>query len=337
MKIAQLDIENPFILAPLAGITNLPFRQMIKSCGCGLVCSEMVSANGLVYGSSKTMDYLISDVNEKPVSFQIFGSHPEIMADAAQIVESKGADIVDINLGCSVRKVLKTGSGAALMGDYQKAETIFQAVRQAVRIPVTIKIRSGWDASGADAIEISLIAQSCGIDAIAIHPRTARQAFGGKADWRIIRKLKKMLTIPVIGNGDVDTPDKAFQMISETGCDAVMIGRAAVYNPWLFKQIIARYHQDPQPDISLVDRFNDISVYIDRSIATMGEIRACRLMRSRLGWFTKGLPNSSRFRDGITKVENREQVQQLLWNYYHDIHTSCASQEDCATNKVDFF
>jgi nifR3 family TIM-barrel protein len=316
MKIAQLFFDNPFVLAPLAGITNLPFRLMAKSCGCSLVCSEMISANGLVYGSSKTMDYLESDPFEKPVSFQIFGSKPDIMAEAARMVESKGADILDINLGCSVRKVLKTGSGAALMADYQKARDVFLAVRHAVQIPVTIKIRSGWDRSGDDAIEISRIAELCGIDAIAIHPRTARQAFGGEADWSLIRQLKEKVSIPIIGNGDVDSSDKAFQMLSETGCDGVMIGRAAISNPFIFKDMIARFHQKTPSEISLLDRFNAMSLYVERSIEMMGEIRACRLMRSRLGWFSKGMPNSGQFRKAITQVKNHEQVQKLIWNFY---------------------
>jgi len=320
MRIAQLEFENPFVLAPLAGITNLPFRMMAKSCGCSLVCSEMISANGLVFGSSKTMNYLISDPCEKPVSFQIFGSKPDIMAEAAQIVESKGADIIDINMGCAVRKILKTGSGVALMGDYEKAKAIFHAVRKAVSIPVTIKIRSGWDHSGDDAIEISRIAESCGIDAITIHPRTARQAFGGKANWPLIKQLKEIINIPVIGNGDVDTPEKALQMISETRCDGVMIGRAAISNPFIFKDLIAHYHHQTMPVVSLGDRFDAMSQYIDQSIRIMGEKRACRLMRSRLGWFSKGMPNSSQFRHAITQINSRNEIYQLLWRFYEQIN-----------------
>jgi len=319
MKIADIDFENPFILAPLAGITNLPFRLMVKSCGCALVCSEMISSNGLVHGSSKTLDYLISDQKEKPTSFQIFGSKPEIMSEAAKIVESKGADILDINLGCSVRKVLKTGSGSALMANYKLAEQIFKSVRKSISIPLTIKIRSGWDASGDDAIEIAHIAEDCGVDAIAIHPRTARQAFGGTSDWSIIKKIKNQLKIPVIGNGDVDTPEKAIQMFKETGCDGVMIGRAAIHNPFIFKHSIALYNKTPVPEISLYDRFKLMSQYIDQSISFLGEKKACRLLRSRLGWFSKGLPNSSRFRESITKIETQKQVQTLLWNFYNEL------------------
>ncbi|ETR72509.1 MAG: putative tRNA-dihydrouridine synthase [Candidatus Magnetoglobus multicellularis str. Araruama] len=319
MKIGHITLTTPFILAPLAGITNLPFRMMVKSYGCGLVCSEMISANGLVHESPKTMDYLQSDRREKPVSFQIFGAKPDIMAEAAKIVQSKGADILDVNLGCSVRKVLKTGAGAALMKDYQLAASIFQSIRKAINIPFTIKIRSGWDASGNDAIEIGQIAESCGVDAITIHPRTARQGFGGQADWSIIRRLKQQVNIPVIGNGDIHSAASAFQMISETQCDAVMIGREAVHNPWLFQDIVSRYQKVPSPKLSLHERFDAICDYVDQSIAHMGERRACRLMRSRLGWFTRGLPNSCRFRESIRFLETRQQTFELLMNYYKTI------------------
>ena len=323
VKISQLTLENPFILAPLAGITNLPFRQMVKACGCGLVCSEMISANGLVYDSPRTMNYLKSVPDERPISFQIFGSKPDIMAEAAKIVASSGADILDINLGCSVRKVLKTGSGAALMKNDRLAETIFLAVRKAVDIPFTIKIRSGWDPSGDDAIQISQIAENCGVDAIAVHPRTATQGFGGQADWSIIEKVKSKVNIPVIGNGDVDSPEKAFQMMDSTGCDGVMIGRAAVNNPWIFRHVVAKYNQLADPEISMKDKFNTISDFVDQSIAHMGERVACRLMRSRLAWFSKGLPNSVKFRESIRFLETRDQVQELLWDYFH----SCGFSE----------
>ena len=319
ISIGSITLSNPFILAPLAGITNLPFRMMVKSCGSALVCSEMVSANGLVHASQRTLEYLQWDPREKPVSFQIFGSNPEIMAEAASIVASKGADILDINMGCSVRKVLKTGAGAALMKDYQQAKSIFQAVRKVLDIPFTIKIRSGWDRSGQDAFEIGRIAESCGVDAIAIHPRTARQGFGGQADWEIIRKLKETVNIPVIGNGDVDSVDRAFQMMTTTGCDFVMIGRGAVHNPWIFQNMVSTYHQMPQREISYKERFDAICKYVDHSIDYLGEKRACRLMRGRLGWFSKGLPNSSQFRNDIRYLETREQTMGLLKDFYEKL------------------
>jgi nifR3 family TIM-barrel protein len=316
MNIGSINLSNPFILAPLAGITNLPFRQMVKSFGTALVCSEMISANGLVHESQRTFDYLKWEPREKPISFQIFGSDAEIMAEAARIVESNGADILDINMGCSVRKVLKTGSGAALMKDYKQSESIFKAVRKAINIPFTIKIRSGWDSSGKDALEIGRIAESCGVDAIAIHPRTARQGFGGHSDWTIIRKIKEASNIPIIGNGDVDSVDKAFQMLETTQCDFVMIGRAAVNNPWIFQELISRYHHMPQPEMTLTNKRDAICKYVDHSIEYLGEKRACRLMRSRLGWLTKGLPNSAQFRNDIRFLETRTQTFALLLDFF---------------------
>jgi len=276
----------------------------------------MISANGLVHESQRTLNYLKWDPREKPISFQIFGSNAEIMAEAARIVESNGADILDINMGCSVRKVLKTGSGAALMKNYTLAESIFKAVRKAITIPFTIKMRSGWDASGNDALEIARIAESCGVDAIAIHPRTARQGFGGHSDWTIIRKIKEALKIPIIGNGDVDSADKAFEMLETTQCDSVMIGRGAVNNPWIFQELISRYHHLPQPEMTLANKCDAICKYVDHTIEYLGEKRACRLMRSRLGWFTKGLPNSAQFRNDIRFLETKAETLELLLNFF---------------------
>jgi nifR3 family TIM-barrel protein len=191
MQIGSLKLENDIILAPLAGITNLPFRLMAKAAGCGLVCSEMVSANGLIHRSPKTLNMLASEPAEKPLSIQIFGSEPSIMADAAAMVEASGADIIDINFGCSVKKVVKTGAGVALMRTPALAEDVIKAVRDSVRIPFTIKIRTGWTASAEQAIRISQIAEDCGVDAVSVHPRTAAQRFGGQADWAVIARLKK--------------------------------------------------------------------------------------------------------------------------------------------------
>ncbi len=203
--IGAVQLDNFTVLAPLAGITNLPLRLLAKEAGCGLVYSEMVSAHGLVNRSSKTSKILNSTPAEKPLTVQIFGSDPDIMAEAAGMVAAVGADIVDINFGCAVRKILKSGSGAALMRDPRKAEVLLKAVRQVLKVPLTIKIRSGWDKSGCQAFEIAALAQDCGVDAIAVHPRYGTQGFGGRADWSIIRKIKRMLSIPVIGNGDIET------------------------------------------------------------------------------------------------------------------------------------
>ncbi|CAN2041240.1 tRNA-dihydrouridine synthase [Candidatus Magnetomoraceae bacterium gMMP-15] len=305
-------LNNPLILAPLAGITNLPFRLIIKKTGCAMVCSEMISSNGLVYNSDKTYELLASSEKEKPLSIQIFGSNPEIMAQAAQIIVNHGADVLDINLGCSVRKVVKTGSGVALMREPELAKKILRAIRKAIDIPFTIKIRSGWDKSGEDALKIAKLAESCGVDAITLHPRTATQGFGGKADWSLISRVKKLVSIPVIGNGDIVHAEDAIKMRNETGCDGIMIGRAAIGNPWIFEQIFALMKKKPLPELSLEQRFEFMRIYLENSVKYLGEKRACRMMRSRLIWFSKGIPHSKKFREAIKYIKTKQEGNMLI-------------------------
>ncbi len=315
MNIGNIKLDNPTVFAPLAGITNLPLRLMAKEAGCALVCSEMVSSCGLVYGSEKTAQLLDSTPQEKPLSAQLFGSDAAIMADAAQQVEATGADIVDINFGCSVRKILKSGSGSALMREPQKAKALLKATRAAIKIPLTIKIRSGWDHTGDQAIQMAHLAQECGVDAIAVHPRTARQGFGGCADWNLIARVKKEVQIPVIGNGDILTAQDALRMISQTGCDAVMVGRAAIGNPMLFSQIIDVLEGKPERTISPKDRIAMMIRYIKASVRYLGEKKACFILRNRLGWFVKGLPEASNFRKSIRHLESEEHTLDLTNAY----------------------
>ncbi len=319
MQIGNLTLDNNVILAPLAGITNLPFRLMAKASGCGLVCSEMISANGLVYHCAKTEQMLNSAPEEKPISVQIFGSDPGIMAEAAAIVESKGADIVDINFGCSVRKVIKTGSGVALMKTPNQAVALLKAVRQAIRIPLTIKIRSGWDASGREALNIAGIAQDCGVDAIAVHPRTAGQHFRGLADWSIITAVKKSVNIPVIGNGDIVSARDALKMLEETGCDAVMIGRRAIGNPTIFSRVLARIKGEEPAREDLSRQFDVMTQYFKASVDYIGEEAACRMMRSRLSWFTRGMWNSKKFRESIKHLSSEEEGVELIGAYRNSL------------------
>jgi nifR3 family TIM-barrel protein len=319
MQIGNITLDNNVILAPLAGITNLPFRLLAKASGCGLVCSEMISANGLVYQSGKTKQMLKSAPEEKPLSVQIFGSDPGIMAEAAAIVESKGAEIVDINFGCSVRKVTKTGSGVALMRTPDQAEALLAAVRKAICIPLTIKIRSGWDASGREALNIAGIAQYCGVDAIAVHPRTAGQQFRGRADWSIIAAVKKKVDIPVIGNGDIVSARDALKMLAETGCDAVMIGRRAIGYPAIFSQVIARLKGKEPAREDLSHRFDMMTQYFKTSVDYLGEEAACRMMRSRLGWFTREIQNSSKFRESIKHLSSEEEGIELIGIYRNSL------------------
>jgi len=319
LQIGSLTLSNKTVLAPLAGITNLPFRLLAKAAGCGLVCSEMISANGLVYQSSKTEQMLDSAPEEKPLSVQIFGSDPGILAEAAAIVESKGADIVDINFGCSVRKVVKTGSGVALMRTPDRAKALLTAVRKAIHIPLTIKIRSGWDASGREAHNIARIAQDCGVDAIAVHPRTAGQQFRGRADWSIIATVKKNVGISVIGNGDVTSARDALKMFEETGCDAVMIGRKAIGDPVIFTRVLARLNGAEPAREDLNHRFDMMNHYFKASVEYIGEETACRMMRSRLGWFTRRMRNSSKFRESIKHLSSTEEGLELIRNYRNSL------------------
>ena len=322
MNIGSVKLENKTILAPLAGITNLPFRLIAKEAGCALVCSEMVSAHGLVNGSHRTRQLLDSQPDEKPLSVQIFGSQPDVMAEAAHLVESSGADVIDINFGCAVRKIVKTGSGVALMRAPGTAAAVIRAVRRTVALPLTIKIRSGWDPTGRQAFEISEIAESCGVDAIAIHPRTATQGFSGRADWTIIRELKRRLAVPVIGNGDIFSADDAMAMLAQTGCDAIMIGRKAIGNPWIFSRIRARMQGETEPDVGLDQRFDMMRRYLRESVKYFGEDIACRMMRSRLCWFAKGLLNSSQFRKSINHISTQAEALQRIEAYQNSLQSS---------------
>ena len=315
MYIGDIKLKNITVLAPLAGITNLPMRLIAKEAGCGLVCSEMISSNGLVYKSQKTEKLLESAPEEKPLSVQIFGADPGIMAKAARIVEDSGADILDINFGCSVKKILKSGSGAALMKQPALAEAVIRSVRKAIKIPLTIKIRTGWEKNGGDARIIAGIAEKEGVDAIAVHPRLASQGFKGRADWQIISNIKRAISIPVMGNGDIVTPRDAIQMVTETGCDAVMVGRAAIGNPWIFGQINALLENRDFPETDLSTRFSMMKRYLGASVVYFGEEHACYMMRSRLAWFVKGLPHAKHFRESIKHISTEKEALKLIEGY----------------------
>ena len=322
MKISSLTLENPLILAPMAGITQLPFRRLVKESGCALVVTEMVSANGLVHKSGKTAEILAMHPDERPVSAQIFGTDPDVMREAAQMVEGMGADILDINLGCSVRKIVRQGAGVALMRDPERLELILKAIRNAVSIPATVKMRTGWERSGDQAIRVGRTAEDCGFDAVAIHPRTATQGFGGEADWSLIARLKDSVSIPVIGNGDIREPSDVLRMQSETGCDSVMIGRASIGNPWIFSQALDLIHGRPTKEPSLSERLDTELRYIEYSVDHFGEARAVFMMRSHLAWFTKGLPHSSRFRAAVVRLKTKQNIIEVLQAYFDTLQTA---------------
>ena len=316
IKIKELEIKGKTFLAPLAGITNLPFRQLIKECGCAVVCSEMVSAKGIFYNSKNTVTLMTSSEAERPFSVQLFGSEPESMAQAAAFVEDMGvADIIDINFGCSVKKVVKQGAGVALMKEPKTSEAILRAVRKATRLPFTIKIRSGWDGSGLQAFALANIAQDAGVDAIAIHPRTAAQGFKGLANWDHIRKIKETLEIPVIGNGDINSVADAARMLAQTNCDAVMVGRAAMSNPYLLSQIEDHVNKGAYKDPEPRDIFRKMERLIELYVAYFGETHAAKMLRGRLAWFVKGLPGCSAFRRDLAQIETSGQAITLIQAY----------------------
>lgn len=323
MKIGSLQLDAPTVLAPLAGITNLPFRLLAREAGCGMVTTEMVSADGLVHGAAPTFDLIRSRPQEKPLAVQIFGAEPGVMAEAAAIVEASGADVVDLNFGCAVRKIVRAGAGVALMGEPRRAEAILRAVRSAVNIPLTIKIRSGWDRTGRDALAIGERAEACGVDALTLHPRTAAQKFSGQADWALIAALKQRLRIPVIGNGDIRRADDALRMMVETGCDAVMIGRRAIGDPDIFREVICRLAGQPLPLRDFNRRIEVMRRFVLLSVSCCGEARAARLMRSRLAWFGKGLRNSSGLRQSASRIGSIAEALNLIDAFQNSEKTTC--------------
>jgi nifR3 family TIM-barrel protein len=304
LQIGNVRFRNRLMMAPLAGITNAPFRLMAKKKGAGLVWTEMISAKGLVLNQAKTHSYLNMHPDEGPVVVQIFGSVADVMACAAEIAVEGGASIVDINMGCPARKVLKTGAGGALLRDRQKVKEIVSAVRRSCTAPVTVKLRAGWSPNEPLDDNVIPLIEDCGADALTLHPRMVTEGFAGKADWSAIRVAKERVKIPVIGNGDVFDPALALSMRRQTGCDGVMIGRGAVGNPWIFQQILDMEQGVPLREPSLGERRAVIMEHFGLLCDLMGESGAARNMRGLLLWYTKGLPNSTAFRGVINRIHD---------------------------------
>lgn len=298
IKIRDLCIRPATILAPMAGVTDTVFRRVIRSLGpCGLIMTEFTSAEGLTRKAARTLRYLYFDEDERPIAAQIFGADPKVMASAAALTEDLGFDHVDINLGCPVKKVVKCG-GSGLLRDLPHLEKLLSAVRVAVRIPLTIKIRSGWDENNIVAVQVARMAEDIGIEAIAVHPRTRMQGYAGFADWSVIRDVKQALRIPVIGNGDVRSPQDAVRMVAETGCDAVMIGRAASSNPWIFRQIVDYLETGSYTEPTDTDRYHLLSNYF-RSLMEAEMPDAIGKMKQFASLFTHGVRNGAELRYAV--------------------------------------
>ena len=313
MQIGSLKLQNSVILAPMAGVTDLPFRLLSKEMGCGLVYSEMVSDKGLIYKNSTTFNMLEMDDREHPVSIQIFGSEPDSMAAAALIVEKAGADIVDINMGCPTPKIVKNGEGSALMRNPDLAYEIMLSVVKAVSVPVTVKIRKGWSDNSVNAVEMALLAEKAGIAAIAVHGRTREQFYSGCADWKIIGDVKRSVSIPVIGNGDIRSPQDAARMLTETNCDGIMVGRGSQGNPWIFRQIVHYLKTGELIDApSMNERLEVILRHLEMLVEHKGEYVAIREMRRHAAWYTKGLPHSAELRNRFNLAEKRSDFAEVL-------------------------
>lgn len=309
LKIGSVTLDNPVILAPMAGVTDLPFRLLCREMGAGMVCMEMVSAKAIYYNNKNTEELLAVHPAEGPASLQLFGSNPDIVADMAARIEDRPFAVLDFNMGCPVPKVVNNGEGSALMRNPGLVEELLKKLVRAVKKPVTVKIRKGFDQEHVNAVEIARIAEGCGVAAVAVHGRTREQFYSGRADWEIIRQVKEAVKIPVIGNGDVDNPEKAAEMLAETGCDGVMIGRAARGNPWIFRETTEFLEEGEvpcRPDNSEKKRI--ILRHARLQLETKGEYTAVREMRKHLAWYTAGMPHSAGFRGMINSMESMEEL-----------------------------
>jgi tRNA-dihydrouridine synthase B len=325
VRIGPVEIDSPFLLAPLAGVSDSPFRQLAREQGAAAVYTEMVSADGLVRGQQATFDYIRFEPRERPIGIQIFGSDPAVMADATRVLcelpAEQRPDLVDINMGCPVRKVVNRCAGAALLQDIPTIERIVSSMaRAAGPVPVTAKIRLGWDGSSTNVVEVSRALEAAGAAAVAIHARTRAEKFGGHAHWEMIGAAKQAVSIPVIGNGDVRTPEEAATLLASTGCDALMLGRAAFGDPWVFRRMRAFHERgESLPGPTAAERLEAGVRHLRMMRDAVGNDAAAREMRKHVAWYVKGLPHSSRVREQVNRTRDVEQMAALLTGYLEEL------------------
>ena len=317
LEIGGVVLENGLVLAPMAGVTDLSYRKLCKEQGCGLVVTEMVSAKAILYKNRNTQELLRIRDEERPAAVQLFGSDAGIMGEIAQVVSEGNCDLIDVNMGCPVPKIVNNGEGSALLKEPKKVEAILTAMVKRSKMPVTVKIRKGFNDASVNAVEIAKIAEGCGVAAVAVHGRTREQFYSGKADWEIIRQVKEAVKIPVIGNGDVIGAKEAKAMLDLTGCDGVMIGRGAKGNPWIFSQIL-HYLETGEvlPGPSVLEIKEMILRHGRLLSEDKGEVTAMREMRKHMAWYTAGLPHSAALRNEINLVETLEEMAGLMERYF---------------------
>ncbi|MFA4906720.1 MAG: tRNA dihydrouridine synthase DusB [archaeon] len=314
MLIGNLKIDDPVLLAPMAGYTDMPFRLICRERGAGAVYTEFVSSEGLVRGSEKTNDYLVFDERERPIGMQIFGHDPDAMAESARLIEAQfHPDIIDLNFGCSVKKVVKRSAGSALLKDLPLMQKIASVVVRAVRTPVTAKIRAGWSRQSIIAVAAAKMLESEGICALTVHPRTAVEGFKFPADWKIITEVKSQLSIPVIGNGDVNSENDAVRMFRETGCDGVMIGRGALADPWIFQKTNELLHTGQcSAQGSILERIELCQHHLSLEVTFRGETDATTMMKKRYRWYFRGIRNASSYRERLVRSHSLSETQEII-------------------------